>query len=879
MMQASRRQSASGLPEKVSQPRNNKQKLRNDCIAFLTERELFLLGGEISGSGEALIKAMVDTFWHIDGQHDAFRERNLTIPTCFRGFSGYNVPERAKHRKRERSNLSSQQLQVCADALFGCLQGVYWERTGWSELRTDVEVLATTLSKYVEYLQSRCEAMKRAHMSPLPVRQISENIVFSYLPTSTVVDSCHLELDNRLSELDMHEHLLVEDVFQADPRHKYEYINKLKVRGLPCKVAMLSYSHGNNIGNLHFLWKCLNSPEEDISLSQQTIEKVKEKIPVYHTRSMRQALQSKFGRVTAGIKPCVLRALYRDLTNDHSSPSNVTEAEIDERMRMLLEMEDPDVVVDLRHLNSGQKSKYDVFWSECQKFLQEDVGSAVDDRRHHCVTHMAKAISVGDLREQVKARLPAETPVPSESWIRLQFWPKNRHAHSRIHYSGKLNIRFMVQARQFRKTHPDTHYAAALFKYQRECAVLFRDDCAFLCLDDKHRVKVGEPGFPVAAAERGRRVLVAHDSTFEVGDHDFTRMSIVPSVSFILDVPETIDDSWYSGKVLVGLKDATFEPSSPERHMAELHSSLVLQGLDIKPVLFLYTDGGPDHRLTYLSVQMSLISLFLKLDLDFLCVCRTAPFHSWKNPVERIMSILNLGFQCVGLMRKRMSDEQEAAVLKCNNMKQLRKAAETDHELASAVLDSMSPVKILLSDIISRLKLKGNSLETFPSASNSGIKDMWETLHSIDTTLRFEDKHQKSSLPSHPLFQEFLSHCCQARHYSFCVKKCGSTDCNICLPPRLPSDVFSKIHNLPDPTPGSDGHYKRFSEVYGTKTIEAHRPSLAKKAGKAKTLPFIASVQHVRNISLMIQCEECEMWRLLYSPKKGLVLHIRHHEI
>ena len=338
---------------------------------------------------------------------------------------------------------------------------------------------------------------------------------------------------------------------------------------------------------------------------------------------------------------------------------------------MLLEMEDPDVVVDLRHLNSGQK--YDVFGSECQKFLQEDVGSAVDNQRHHCVTHMAKAITVGDLIEQVNARLPAETPVPSESWIRLQFWPKNRHAHSRIHYSGKLNIRFMVQGRQFQKTHPDTHYAAALFKYQRECAVLFRDDCAFLCIDDKHRVKVGEPGFPVTAAERGRRVLVVRDSTFEVGDHDFTCKSIVPSVSFILDVPETIDDSWYSGKVLVGLEDATFEPSSSEKHMAELHSSLVLQGLDIKPILFLYTYGGPDHRLTYLSVQMSLISLLLKLDLDFLCVCRTAPFHSWKNPVERITSIINLGFQCVGLMWKPMSDEPEAAVSKCNIMKQLRK--------------------------------------------------------------------------------------------------------------------------------------------------------------------------------------------------------------
>ncbi len=28
-------------------------------------------------------------------------------------------------------------------------------------------------------------------------------------------------------------------------------------------------------------------------------------------------------------------------------------------------------------------------------------------------------------------------------------------------------------------------------------------------MDDKHRLKVGEPGIPVAAAERGRQVLVS----------------------------------------------------------------------------------------------------------------------------------------------------------------------------------------------------------------------------------------------------------------------------------------------------------------------------------------------------------------------------------
>ena len=59
----------------------------------------------------------------------------------------------------------------------------------------------------------------------------------------------------------------------------------------------------------------------------------------------------------------------------------------------------------------------------------------------------------------------------------------------------------MVQSRQLRKTHDDAHYCAAIFRYEREMAVKFRSYSIFACLDDKHRVSVGEPGFPVAAVE------------------------------------------------------------------------------------------------------------------------------------------------------------------------------------------------------------------------------------------------------------------------------------------------------------------------------------------------------------------------------------------
>ena len=48
------------------------------------------------------------------------------------------------------------------------------------------------------------------------------------------------------------------------------------------------------------------------------------------------------------------------------------------------------------------------------------------------------------------------------------------------------------------------------------------------------------------------------DTTFEVGDHDYTRMSIIPSVCFIIDIPESVESSWYTAKVIVGPKSSQF---------------------------------------------------------------------------------------------------------------------------------------------------------------------------------------------------------------------------------------------------------------------------------------------------------------------------------
>ena len=120
--------------------------------------------------------------------------------------------------------------------------------------------------------------------------------------------------------------------------------------------------------------------------------------------------------------------------------------------------------------------KFEVFRSEAQKYINEELGVAVDDRRHGEV-HLAKAISIRDLTEQVSHRCPPDTAIPSEEWLRLQFWPKTPKTRVSLQYTGRLNVRFMVQKRQFRKSHEDEHYASAIVRYLREYVIKLKDYC------------------------------------------------------------------------------------------------------------------------------------------------------------------------------------------------------------------------------------------------------------------------------------------------------------------------------------------------------------------------------------------------------------------
>jgi len=86
-------------------------------------------------------------------------------------------------------------------------------------------------------------------------------------------------------------------------------------------------------------------------------------------------------------------------------------------------------------------------------------------------------------------------------------------------------------------------------------------------------------GEPVAAVERGKRVIVCKDKSFEVADHDFTKFSLIPSVILEVDIPKEVSGSWYRGQVHIGqVHIGQKEYLSPHHHkgMSQNSSSACL---------------------------------------------------------------------------------------------------------------------------------------------------------------------------------------------------------------------------------------------------------------------------------------------------------------
>ena len=110
----------------------------------------------------------------------------------------------------------------------------------------------------------------------------------------------------------------------------------------------------------------------------------------------------------------------------------------------------------------------------------------------------------------------------------------------------------------------------------------------------------------------------------------------------------------------------------------------------------------------------------------------------------------------------------------------------------------MSHVNQLLKSQFSRLQLKGVPFRVTEGASDRDIDELFKSLI-LDKSITPYDC--VDDLRKRPKLTQYLAHCCRQRTYFFSVKRCGSQNCQICLPPQSSAKVFERLGHLPDPTP------------------------------------------------------------------------------
>lgn len=119
-------------------------------------------------------------------------------------------------------------------------------------------------------------------------------------------------------------------------------------------------------------------------------------LPVYHTEMVKKLFRETASKLS--IDPMKSRALYKLATNDCSSAANKLTENVDARVLEYISHEDPDIIMDMRALNH-RPTVYDSFFDQASLILDGLVETAVDDRRHDRILHLAVAMSAPDLYE------------------------------------------------------------------------------------------------------------------------------------------------------------------------------------------------------------------------------------------------------------------------------------------------------------------------------------------------------------------------------------------------------------------------------------------------------------------------------------------------
>ena len=725
-----------------------------------------------------------------------------------------------KQKKCAKPKLYATDLKSHSNDLYSILLSGNTQATAeWASFREEVNQLADCLKRYAEYLDEKSEKIATNHSLLRPVRSVSSHATVEPRYPTSKINPWYQLLDEALKTTGENKPVIFDEELHLEKpfsnnMQRFKYFNEL---ALSIPLNLFKFSPGGSIITTHILVHVAaqQTEAEMITEGAKFMAQSQMLVKEYHTRGMRKAFAKKVERV-ASITPAVREFIYKELTGDAFTPANKA---MQERMQ-LLALGNEDIVADLRTLNEGRPTTFDVFFDHLKQVIEEVM--AADERRHG-VAHFSEWLSLEELVKRAADLCPPETPIPSKDLVRLQMTPRNRYSHAALNFTSRFPIQYKIQVRQLRKFHEDAHYCAAGFLYFRFRAIEEIGDKSLVVMqDDKAKCQVGDPGLAVSTGVRGKKTLCPTSSTLSAADHDITRSSITPSVYLESDVPDLPKESFVQGKVHVSVNDTVTNTSNPFKHAAMFCKIAEAKeeetGIKISTGMK-FSDGGTDQRTNLIQVQLSNVCIFKELELDFLVHARCAPGQSYSNPAERCMSILNLGLQNCTLQCSSGSPEFEKSIKNCNSMSALREKFERKPDLKTEWLESLEAPIGLVEGRFSRLKLKNEPfvVEKPITSDNadvikSHLKGLFPDLDLSKLQKQYTDKCKSLTI--------WMQDHARVSHYLFQLRKCDDPSC--CPPLRGEKPAW-----LPDPMLDSENkdHFLPYEKAKTMDTSEKDRPS------------------------------------------------------
>ena len=115
------------------------------------------------------------------------------------------------------------------------------------------------------------------------------------------------------------------------------------------------------------------------------------------------------------------------------------------------------------------------------------------------------------------------------------------------------------------KSSKDEYYYHTIFKYEYEFNIKYQNYVCFILADDKHKVPISEDVL-VFTGVHNKKTLAPAEGEIIATDYDFTKLSLIPSITLFINISNNISESFYNRKVYVCFKDVIFQPSSALRH-------------------------------------------------------------------------------------------------------------------------------------------------------------------------------------------------------------------------------------------------------------------------------------------------------------------------